>query len=425
MLILALMFLVVIGLAIYQYSLQKGFMQNIFNKYKYSATISNVYRVGLGENSSKNATVVVNEGEKEIKISSLAYDSDYDFGTGSFSVSLWAKFPVKATEDTYVLFSRYSGAWATIAVALKPAVVDPNEHLQLTGSLSIAAYINPESTSAATKFNIAGKWDGSNESYLLAQYGYEIRMYIDSSSSYVTTNSANLATGTWYYVVGVYDSINQTVKIYINGVEYETTITGSIPSAIGTDAGSFSIGAEDTSSTPANFYDGKIDEMRLYNINLNPKQVRALYNYASGPVGYWDLNEKSGTTTIYDKSGNGNNGTMNGSMTESDWVNGKFGSALDFDGSNDNVTVADTSVHDITSAITVQGWVRYNAVPTSGYYKIIGKCNETGNQRSYAVGHTNDSPVFYLSPDGTRTGTCNATGKATFVTNTWYYYAGI
>ena len=35
---------------------------------------------------------------------------------------------------------------------------------------------------------------------------------------------------------------------------------------------------------------------------------------ADSPVGYWKLNETSGTTA-YDSSGNGNNGTLHGGIT--------------------------------------------------------------------------------------------------------------
>ena len=65
-----------------------------------------------------------------------------------------------------------------------------NSSLSLTGDLTISVWIKPESTTAATLFDIAGKWDGANESYLLAQYCDEIRMYIDAAANYVTTNSA-------------------------------------------------------------------------------------------------------------------------------------------------------------------------------------------------------------------------------------------
>lgn len=132
------------------------------------------------------------------------------------------------------------------------SVVTDNSTLSITGDLSLSAWIKPESTTAATLFPIAGKGGGAVTSYLLAQYGDEIRMYIGSSSSYVTTNAVNLTTATWYQVIGVYNASAQTVKIYINGKEVETTTSGTIPTSITDGADSFVVGGF-TSDTIASF----------------------------------------------------------------------------------------------------------------------------------------------------------------------------
>ncbi|KKT83795.1 MAG: LamG domain-containing protein receptor [candidate division WWE3 bacterium GW2011_GWC2_44_9] len=121
--------------------------------------------------------------------------------------------------------------------------------LSITGSLTLSSWLNPESVTASTEFPIAGKWSSSGKSYLLAQYGDEIRMYIDSASNYVTTDAANLAAGTWYYVAGVYNSTAQTVTIYINGVAYTATTTGTIPSSIGDDTDAFVVGTDQLPTT--------------------------------------------------------------------------------------------------------------------------------------------------------------------------------
>ena len=133
-------------------------------------------------------------------------------------------------------------------------------------------------------------------------------MEVDSSGNYQETSSSNLAASTWYYVVGVYDSSSATVKIYINGLEASSTTTGTIPSSIGDDGGRFQIGAEDSTTTAANFYDGIIDEARIYNRALSSSEISQLYNFAPGPLLYWKLDEKSGTTAR-DFSGYAHNST--------------------------------------------------------------------------------------------------------------------
>jgi hypothetical protein len=71
-------------------------------------------------------------------------------------------------------------------------------------------------------------------------------------------------------------------------------------------------------------------------------------------VALWHFDEGAGTTTA-DASGNGNDGTINGAT----WTNdGKFGSALQFDGDNDFVRVLDNASLDLTEEVTVEAWIR-------------------------------------------------------------------
>lgn len=188
---------------------------------------------------------------------------------------------------------------------------EDNTILSITGDLTVGAWIKPESTTSDTQFDITGKWDGDNESYLLAQYGDEVRFYLDSASNYVETSSANLSAGKWYHVAGVFSQSGKSAKIYINGVEQATTTTGTIPSSIGNDEGYFAIGAEDSTAppNPTNFYDGLIDEVRLYNRALSSDEIHELYSYADGPIAHWKFDENQGNASSQDiivfEEGNG------------------------------------------------------------------------------------------------------------------------
>ncbi len=268
--------------------------------------------------------------------------------------------------------------------------------LSVTGSLTLSAWIDPETVSAGS-YNILAKWDGANESYRLFQNGDEIRMEIDSAGNYQETTSSNLAAGTFYHVVGVYDAAKATVKIYINGVEAASTTTGTIPASIGDDAGVFQIGAEDTSTSPTGYYDGIIDEARIYKRAFSETEVYQLYKWVPGPVGYWKFDEKTGQT-VADVSGNSSNGTLgaDGSVATDDpvWANGKYGGSLNFDGSNDFVNISDpaSGILDITGQISISAWIKY----TSGTYRAIvskgaGSCS------------TNCPFDFYVSNTGNLT----------------------
>lgn len=83
-------------------------------------------------------------------------------------------------------------------------------------------------------------------------------------------------------------------------------------------------------------------------------------------VGYWEFNEASGTVA-HDSSSYGNDGTLyNDTIVCSDppttgcpkWVDGKFGSALSFDGIDDYVNIADTGSEWNFQTFTAEFWIK-------------------------------------------------------------------
>jgi len=83
-------------------------------------------------------------------------------------------------------------------------------------------------------------------------------------------------------------------------------------------------------------------------------QLNKAHRLSRGLVGCWFFNEDSGTI-VSDLSGNGNHGTLNGSIS---WVAGKFGSVLYFpNGQTDYVSFVDKSSLNITGNLTISIWV--------------------------------------------------------------------
>ena len=75
---------------------------------------------------------------------------------------------------------------------------------------------------------------------------------------------------------------------------------------------------------------------------------------AGGLVGYWKFDEGAGTTAV-DSSGNNNNGTL---IDNPDWVDGKIGKALEFNGSTNYVEINDSDSLDGFDEITIEAWVK-------------------------------------------------------------------
>ena len=92
-------------------------------------------------------------------------------------------------------------------------------------------------------------------------------------------------------------------------------------------------------------------------------RINKSHPLARGLVGYWLLNEGTGSK-IFDLSGNGNTGTLQG---DTHFVPGKFGSALDFDGTGDYVDIPVSNSLNMTGDIFVSYWLYYRTVASNNY----------------------------------------------------------
>jgi len=97
-------------------------------------------------------------------------------------------------------------------------------------------------------------------------------------------------------------------------------------------------------------------------------------------VGYWTFDEGSGTIA-YDSSGNGNNGTIEGDLQ---WVPGKIGSAMQFDGDDDQIQLKSVFTTLGSSSNTVAVWIK---VPLTGTADL-GATERVG----IVLGNYSDSP---------------------------------
>ncbi|MDC0449170.1 LamG domain-containing protein [bacterium] len=241
----------------------------------------------------------------------------------------------------------------------------------------------------------------------------DFRFTMSTSDGQVGADTTGLTwtADTWHHIVGTYDGT--IAKVYWDGeLNNSSPGTGTID-AVG--IYSTYIGAR---SDDSNYWDGTIDNVRIYNRTLSPKEVQALYSWAPGPVAHYKFDENTGTTSTYDSSGNGNTGTMNGSMTEADWIRGKHGSALEFDGSDDYISVADSTSLDITGKLTITTWL--NPSSLSSYRFIMEKGEDDTD--AYAFTTNGDELYFEWTPPG-QSLQSKQTTAANLVVENWYHVA--
>ncbi len=111
----------------------------------------------------------------------------------------------------------------------------------------------------------------------------------------------------------------------------------------------------------------------------------------AGLVAQWDFDEGSGSTAR-DTSGNVNHGDINGA----EWVDGRVGKALEFDGV-DYVEVPDSPELRLGTKQTVEAWVNVNAYPSS-WARFVGK-GDAGSSRNYGLWIQNDGDILYQFQD--------------------------
>ena len=132
----------------------------------------------------------------------------------------------------------------------------------------------------------------------------------------------------------------------------------------------------------------------------------------SGLVAAFGFNEGAGTT-LADLSGNGNVATISGAT----WTTvGKFGSALEFNGTNAVATVQNAASLQLTTGMTLEAWVYPTATP-SGWRSVVTK-----NVDSYYLmaSGSNNLPTA----GGTwASGNQNTSGGTGLAVNAWTHLA--
>ncbi len=136
-------------------------------------------------------------------------------------------------------------------------------------------------------------------------------------------------------------------------------------------------------------------------------------------VGYWSFDEGTGTIA-YDLSGNNNHGTL---YNNPQWVDGKVGKALSFDGVDDYVNVSSSSSLE-PSQLTIIVWVKMNSLISTGWGPMLVS-KYGGNYKGYTffLKATSGKPtigIARINPNAIYQ--CMSVDPLT--TNEWYFIVG-
>ncbi|NIP24127.1 MAG: DUF1080 domain-containing protein [Phycisphaerae bacterium] len=142
----------------------------------------------------------------------------------------------------------------------------------------------------------------------------------------------------------------------------------------------------------------------------------AAHDLAHGLIGHWTFDEGKGMIAR-DSSGRNNHGTIMGSAK---WTKGRIGGALDFDGTDDFVSIPNEGDFDITGSITVTAWIRVNSF-TRSWQAIVTK-----GDRAWRLHRANDTnSLGWACSDLSRQEVGDLYGKMAVNDDRWHHVAGV
>lgn len=163
--------------------------------------------------------------------------------------------------------------------------VAPSASLNLTGSFTLEALINPTSTSFITR-GIFSKGTGLGIKYFMRLTSCRISILTNAAERLTSRASNPILLNTWTHLAATYDSTVGTYKLYINGIlDTTTTFPGTSPS-VSTD--SLLIGSSGSSTE----FGGQIDDVRIWNVSLANVQIALLMKSSLGISGIGTITDK-------------------------------------------------------------------------------------------------------------------------------------
>ena len=318
----------------------------------------------------------------------VAASSDFEFGTGDFSTSLWFKADTIGAggADYYALYD-FRGGGSDIALTF----------------------------------------------YLSTHTGY--RLYAYNGSTVVNYNTTP-SVGQWYHLA--YTRSGTTGTIYLNGSSV----------ASGTDSGNYNMSTPapkicgPAPGVTGQYFDGKIDELAVFDSALSAPDISTLRGGVSAgtlgepadissldPIGWWRMGDGGtwgGTNwTIPDASTNSNAGTTD-NMVEVDRVTavppGYSTKALDINGSNEYVDCGGASTFSFTDgagnddAFSISAWVKFDSLASQ---RIVTK---GATEFLFGLDSSNQFSLLLWS-GGALSAYIGQKCTDTLSTGTWYHLA--
>jgi len=349
---------------------------------------NNGYMQGFGATSTAVTQGVSGQGLKfdgRNDYVKTSWTSDTYFSDTTFSVSFWVKSSASGSNGGYCLIC-------------KDAISSSGWRIRFNGAATnrlMVEYRGPGDGGIGTNYRVS---------------------------------SVSVVDGKWHHVT-VINTTNTTViggndiNIYIDGILSQGSLTNNGVYYVSANAIRSGFGG-------SGYFNGSLDDVRIYSRALSASEIKQLYNAGAGSkvnasqqtdtttslktglVGHWTFDSKDLKTNVADRSGLGNNGYLtNFGATSTAVTIGKIGQGLKFDGADDYVVSASGVT---TYPFTVTAWFKTNggAKASSDFYSM----GNSGTASPYLVVGWDSSKYIFSQMRGD-----DGSSMATPTTNTTAY----
>ena len=299
--------------------------------------------------------------------------------------------------------------------------------MDVTGTITMAAWIKPEATNSYRNIISHGHAISPDGEVVLriTDGAYQVGSW-NGANAMASAGDANADLNTWVHIAGVYDGTHW--RIYRNGVEIGNTASAQGAVSVADD---WAIGARGTGTE--RFFDGAIDDARLYDRALSAVEVASLHDEltnhapvandatlalaedaaASSVVGTVVATDAGDTLTYAITAGNaGGEFAINASTGEITTV-GAFDyettsqyvltvSATDTGALSDTatITVNVTNVNEAIAASDNSGTLAEDATIVSAAATVTTSDPDAGDSVSFAITGGNTGNAFAIDTNG-------------------------
>jgi len=199
--------------------------------------------------------------------------------------------------------------------------------LDITGDITIEAWVKVEQlpSTATTTFNLVSKWAATTSRAYTLSIGSDDKLSfasVDNGGGGGTDFNIFKSTstilgggdvGNWVHIAFVMDISTPSAVMYKNGLSVAVTDVATYVTTTNNTSAPFGIGAEWNGASYGNYFDGLIDEVRVWDdirtvTEIADNKDKEISGASANLQGYWRLNND-----YTDETSNGNDLTASGS----------------------------------------------------------------------------------------------------------------